>query len=357
MINPKIIHSDFKLNGISFSFEDLKEVGYSLIKEGKAFEIAIGNFLMDWVDDSEIISVFTSGSTGVPKKIELKKQQMVNSALATGEFFDLKPKNSALLCLPANYIAGKMMLVRAMVLGLRLDYVLPDSNPLATIKKEYDFGAMIPLQLEHSLSKINRFKKMIIGGAPLSKALIAQIQKKKTICYETYGMTETITHIAAKKVNHLANKTPYFEAFPNVALSTDDRGCLIINAPQISDEVIITNDVVHLISATQFGWLGRFDTIINSGGVKLNPETIEVKLSEVVAHNFFVAGVPDATLGHKLVLIIEGSVDVDVIQTKIQQLTSLSKFEVPKEIFCLEKFISTENGKLQRSKTLMLAIK
>jgi len=357
MITSKNIHLAFKLNGISFSFDDLKEVAYSLIKEGKDFEVAIGNFLIDWVDDSDFIEVSTSGSTGVPQKIKLKKQHMVNSAMATGKYFDLKPTNTALLCLPATYIAGKMMLVRAMVLGLHLEYVHPDSNPVQTIKAVYDFGAMIPLQLENSLSKMKHFKTLIIGGSPLSTALISKIKTKKTKVYETYGMTETISHIAVKKVNHTIKKTTYFEALPNIELKIDDRNCLVIHAPEISEKEVITNDVVNLISTSQFEWLGRFDTLINSGGVKLNPETIEAKLNAVLKHPFFVAGIPDAVLGEKLVLILEGNVDVLAMQTKVAQLKSLTKFEIPKEIFCLEKFIRTANGKLQRTKTLSLAKK
>ena len=288
MITSKNIHLAFQLNGISFSFEDLKEVAYSLIKEGKDFEVAIGNFLIDWVDDSEFIEVSTSGSTGVPKKIKLKKQHMVNSALATGKYFDLKPTHRALLCLPATYIAGKMMLVRAMVLGLHLEYVHPDSNPVQAIKGDYDFAAMIPLQLENSLLQMKHFKTLIIGGSPLSNRLISKIQTKKTRVYETYGMTETISHIAVKKVNHAPKKASYFEALPNIELKIDDRNCLVIYAPEISEKEVITNDVVNLISASQFEWLGRFDTLINSGGVKLNPETIEAKLHTILLQGFLI---------------------------------------------------------------------
>lgn len=356
-MTPKTVHPDFRLNGISFSFEDLKEVGYCLVKDGKAYEIAIGNFLMDWADGSNVIKVSTSGSTGVPKKIELKKQQMINSAFATGKFFDLKPTNTALLCLPADYIAGKMMLVRAMVLGLRLDDVLPDAKPLMHIKKEYDFAAMIPLQLENSLAKINVIKTIIIGGAPLSNTLIAKVQDKETMIFETYGMTETITHIAAKKINHNLNKINYFKALTEISLKTDERNCLVIDAPSITTEKVITNDVVKLISETQFEWLGRFDAIINSGGIKLNPEIIESKLTAILDTPFFVAGIPDTILGEKLVLIMEGIVDVSDISNKMKQLKSLDKFEIPKHVFCVEKFIRTENGKIQRSKTLSLAIK
>ncbi len=356
-MTPKTVHPDFRLNGISFSFDDLKEVGYCLVKEGEAYEIAIGNFLMDWVDSSNVIKVFTSGSTGVPKIIELKKQHMVNSALATGKFFNLEPTNTALLCLPADYIAGKMMLIRAMVLGLQLDHVLPDSKPLTHIKKEFDFSAMIPLQLENSLAKINSIKTLIIGGAPLSNTLIAKVQHKKTIIFETYGMTETITHIAAKKVNHNLSKTNYFKTLPEISIKVDGRNCLVIDAPAIAVEKIITNDVVQLISENQFQWLGRFDAIINSGGIKLNPEIIESKLSTILDTPFFVAGIPDTSLGEKLVLIMEGIVDISVVSTKMKQLKSLDKFEIPKHVFCVEKFIRTKNDKIQRSKTLTLTIK
>lgn len=356
-MNPKDIHPDFRLNGISFSFDDLKEVGYCLVKEGENYEIAIGNFLIDWVDDTDTISVSTSGSTGTPKIIKLKKQQMINSALATGNYFALSAKNTALLCLPTDYIAGKMMLVRAMVLGLHLDYVVPDSKPLAAIKKEYDFSAMIPLQLENSLAKINLLKTLLVGGAPLSNALITKVQKKKSHIYETYGMTETITHIAVKKINHSQNKVTYFEALPKVNLGIDDRNCLVLHAPEVSDDVVKTNDVVNLISDNQFEWLGRFDTIINSAGVKLNPEIIEAKLSSILTSDFFAAGISDATLGQKLVLIIEGDYHPQDIEEKIKQVKTLTKFEVPKEIYTLQKFIRTENGKIQRAKTLALVSK
>src|SRR5680860_571647 len=222
------IHSDFKLNGISFSRDELKEVAYSLIKEGEPFEKEIGDFLLDWLDDNPTLQVHTSGSTGRPKPIMLQKGHMVTSALATGEFFGLQPGNTALLCLPATYIAGKMMLVRAMVLGLELDYVMPSSNPLNGMSKSYNFCAMVPLQLENSLDALDQIATLIVGGAPLSQEVQTQVQARllagqvqnvqtqaqarttnhkpktanfSTAVFESYGMTETITHIALKEVN------------------------------------------------------------------------------------------------------------------------------------------------------------
>ena len=361
---PIKIHPRFKLNGISFSNEELKEVGYSLVKEGKPFEQIIGNFLLDWLNMESIISVETSGSTGKPKRIDLKKEHMVNSALATGSFFDLKTGDKVLLCLSADFIAGKMMLVRAMVLGLELDYLESSSKPLEGIFKTYDFCAMVPLQLENSLNQIHRIKKLIIGGAPMSPALKEKIQNKKIDFFETYGMTETITHIAAKKIAARSNTIKRFTAspmnsseccfktLPGVTVSTDKRDCLVITASNIIIEPVVTNDVVHLISETEFEWLGRYDNVINSGGIKWVPEQIEAKLTTIIDNRFFITGIPDEKLGKKLVLIIEGKTDENQLLEKIKTIKTLGKFEIPKEVLSVPEFVKTKNGKTLRKETL-----
>ena len=345
------IHSQFRLNGISYDTEDLKEFGYSLIKEGEPFEVAIGNFLLDWTSSKSTLEVFTSGSTGKPKKIELLKEHMVNSALATGEYFQLKPNQTALLCLPCSGIAGKMMLVRAMVLGLHLDYVEPSSTPLLHSTKAYDFVAMVPLQVQNTLKGLPKIKTLIIGGAPVDSDLRKQLSKLSTHAFETYGMTETITHIAVKKIG--TDSEHYFETLPNVHIAMDDRECLVINAPKISNTKIVTNDLVELVSETQFKWLGRFDSIINSGGIKLVPEQIEEKMAPIINSRFFVAGVPDESLGQKLVLVIEKSqVDAQELLLQIKKLKSIHKYEVPKKIYAVEPFIETKSGKVHRKKIM-----
>ncbi|EAR00308.1 AMP-binding protein [Maribacter sp. HTCC2170] len=353
----KRVHPSFKLNGIAITFEDLDEVSYSLIKEGEAFEHYIGAFLLDWIDSSDEIIVKTSGSTGVPKNISIKKQHMVNSALATGDFLNLQAGEKALLCLPAEFIAGKMMLVRAMILGLHLDVVEPLSAPLSITKNDYDFCAMVPFQLENSLMQINRVKTLIVGGASISESLKIRVQEVTTTIYETFGMTETITHIALKKVNNATNEGSiederYFKTLPNVTVGKDGRGCLVINAPKINKEPIITNDVVNLMSKTAFEWLGRFDNIINSGGLKLVPEQIEAKMVSIIDSRFFVAAIPDERLGNQMVLFIEGSIDKEELKQKLSSIKSFNKYEIPKEIFCVPRFIQTKNGKLARAETL-----
>lgn len=351
------IHVRFRLNGIFFNREALKEVAYSFIKEGEDYEHSIGDFLLDWVNDKPYIHVNTSGSTGKPKRINLHKQHMVNSALASGDFFGVSIGDSALHCLPSSFIAGKMMLVRAMILGLEIDLVAPAASPMTATEKSYDFSAMTPFQASNSLNELHRIKKLIVGGAPVTQKLVNALQEKETQVYETYGMTETVTHIAAKQINGFNDKTAaakaHFKILPNIKISQDKRNCLVIEAPDITENPIVTNDIVKLISDSEFEWIGRYDNVINSGGVKLIPEQIEAKLAAAIPNRFFVAGVPDDTLGQKLILIVEGNgAEETQLQHSIKTLKSLHRFEVPKAIYFIAKFDETENGKVKRGKNL-----
>ena len=338
------VHNQFKLNGFHLDREDLCRVAYSFIKEGEDFEKPVGDFLLDWFDSKDYIEMFTSGSTGEPKTVIVKKQAMVNSAIATGDFFDLKPGNSALQCLPVKYVAGKMMLVRAMILGLDLEFVAPSSHPMRNNEIDFDFVAMVPLQAQNSIQELQKVKKLIIGGAAVNKTLEKQLLKFKTEVYETYGMTETITHIAARKLGETA-----FTVLPDVTVSYDDRNCLVIHAPKISDEVIITNDIVELVNENQFIFLGRIDNVINSGGIKLIPEQIENKLMSKIQQRFFIASKPDNELGEKLILVIEG----DKVEFDHSIYEDLDKYEKPKEILFIPKFKETATGKIMRKETLV----
>lgn len=343
------IHLKFKLNGTNFDHEELKEVAYSLIKEGEPYEKITGDFLLDWTDEKDYITVMTSGSTGKPKTIQLTKQAMVNSCIATGNFLKLKPGNSALHCLPINFIAGKMMLVRAMILGLEIDLVEPTSQPIFDYDKVYHFTAMLPMQLESTITYLHNVKVIIVGGSSVSKHLIELTQSLKAKVYATYGMTETATHIALKSLNH-SLKEPYFKVLPKVKLSQDDRGCLVIDAPRVSKEKVVTNDLVKLHSPTEFEWLGRIDNVINSGGVKLFPEQIEEKLKGKIQHQFFIASESDEKLGNQLILILESN--ENTLDAAVYN--GLSKFEIPKKIYTVPKFKMTSTGKIKRTETLQL---
>jgi len=352
------VHPRFKFEGIHYSFDQLFEIGYSLIKEGEQFERAMGDFMMDWYSPHDTIPIQTSGSTGAPKVIRLHKQAMVNSALATGAYFGLQEGDRALLCLSAEHIASKMMLVRAMVLGLELDYVSPSKSPLEGSSKHYDFCAMAPLQLLNSVSKLQRIKTLIVGGATISQELQEKVQNSNTRIFETYGMTETCSHVAVRQINastakgeSIVKQVP-FETLTDITVSKDERDCLVIHAPMLASEPFVTNDIVELLSETSFNWIGRVDNIINSGGIKLYPEAIEEKLATIMQGRYLVAGLPDQQLGEKLVLLIEGTINKKELKEKIEQLTSIKKVERPKEIYSIATFKETSNGKLMRKEII-----
>lgn len=350
-------HPAFRLNKLFYTNEELAAVAYSLIKEGEPYEAQAGNFLLDWLNEKDHIEVKTSGSTGTPKKIQIKKQFMVNSARATGRFFDLPAGTTALHCLPVDYIAGKMMLVRAMVLGWEIDLKLPKANPLDQVFKIYDFCAMTPFQLDNSLSRLHLIRKLIVGGGPISSTQKNLVQGLSTEVYETYGMTETVTHIAARRINPKKKSSDPipFTVLPNVSVSTDDRDCLVIKAPQVSDELIVTNDVVELVSNKSFFLKGRFDNVINSGGIKLHPEQIEAKLEPLIPSRFFVTSLPDPALGEKLVLMVESDFSEEALlslENEIKTSRKLGKYEIPKKIYFVEKFEETPSGKIHRGNTL-----
>ena len=354
-------HKSFQLNGRGFATSN------EIIDFSNEISLEISLFLKNWFSENPSIDVNTSGSNGAPKTITIKKDFFINSALSTGEFLDLKEGTTTLMCLPPNYIAGKMMLVRALVLGWHLEVVSPKANPLENSDKTYDFTAMVPLQLENSLEKIAQIKKVIVGGGVVSPQLQEKLQGVQSVVFATYGMTETVTHIAFKKLNHFSasagvkSMSSFYQLLPNVKVYKDTRNCLVIDAPRVSQEIIFTNDVVELISDRLFEWLGRFDNVINSGGIKLHPEKIEEKLSKIIAQRFFVAGIPDTLLGYKLILIVElESNNVSnfkqLFSENIKNLSTLSKYEIPKEVRFLKAFVETETKKIQRSKTLDLIV-
>ena len=306
----------------------------------------IFDFLNDWFSDKDFILSKTSGSTGVPKEIRIPKTAMKMSAKMTGEFFGLKKGNTALLCMPVNFIAGKMMMVRAIELKLKLFCVQPKSNIHLSEFPFLDFVPMTPMQVGNSFENLSKIKTLLIGGAPLSDELRKKLQVLETKSFESYGMTETITHIALKEISE-----EWFSVLPQVKIQTDNRGCLVITTPYFEEE-IITNDLVEIKNEIQFKWLGRFDNVINSGGIKLFPEQIEAKIRPFIAKEFIISSLPDDKLGQKLILIIEANPSFDFHHNGLAEV--LNKYEIPKEIYFIENFPRTESGKIQRRKTLEL---
>lgn len=313
----------------------------------KNWQKEIISFINDWFSEEDFVISKTSGSTGIPKEIKIPKSSMKMSAEMTGKFFRLNEGNCALLCMPVNFIAGKMMIVRAIELKLKLYCVEPKSKINLDFTDKIDFSPMTPMQVENSFGELSKIKTLLIGGAPLSDELKEKLLPLKTQSYESYGMTETITHIALKEISK-----DFFVTLHGVSIRKDERDCLVIRTPYFEEE-IITNDIVEIKDKHTFKWLGRFDNVINSGGIKLFPEQIESKLRPFIQEEFIISSLHDKTLGQRLILIIEGKKTLNLNP----EILNLSKFEVPKEIYYLEKFPRTESGKIKRNEVLNLVKK
>ena len=308
-------------------------------------------FLEEWWNGNDFIIAETSGSTGKPKSINLKKNRVISSVRATIDFFELKKGNNALLCISPKFIAGKLMIVRAVVSKMILICVKPNSSPIEKFPNniKIDFAAMVPLQVSNSINNLNHkiISKLIIGGGVVDNVLLNKVEKSSSNIYATYGMTETITHVAIKRLNGSCPDLN-FKALPNIKFRKDKRGCLLIDAPYLNDNCVATNDIVELVDNKTFKWLGRFDNVINSGGIKINPEKIEGILSNSIKDSFIITSIPDEVLGEKLILIIEGennNIDLKIIKSK------LPKYQSPKKIYFLKEFARTDSGKINRGKT------
>lgn len=330
----------------------------ALIEEKKQqqlpdWEAAFFAFLEKWMDDNDTVPGQTSGSTGTPKSIALSKESMKASARLTNDYFGLKAGDAILMSLSANYIAGKMMVVRAWISDLHLIITEPASTP--EIPQSVKFGAMVPMQVEKLMSSesgqqaLEQIKTLIIGGSAIPYALEQQLKSITTACYCTYGMTETVSHIALRRINGTDASEEYF-ALGEVHFALDERGCLVIFAPHLQEEPFVTNDLAELSSPNRFRWLGRFDNVINSGGVKLFPETIEQKLSPAIPQRFFLTALPDNVLGQKLVLVIEGEEYPEPEMLLLQNFiaSKLTKYEKPRQIIFKKRFNETSTGKIKR---------
>lgn len=317
------------------------------------FENKIIFFLTEWFSNSETVKVQTSGSTGVPKVFDIEKEKMINSAKMTCDFLNLKKNDSALLCLPVDYISGKMMIVRAFERNLNLILKDPSTKPLQDLDKEIDFCAMTPLQVENSLDKIHLIKNLIIGGASVSQSLKLKIAEVLTLkraevptkIYETYGMSETLSHIALKEI--FPQEDDYFKVFDGIEISLDERGCLKIFAPNLNSEILQTNDLVEIFNENQFKFLGRIDHVINSGGAKIFPEELEALVKKEIPNEVVFLGFKDEILGQKLIAVIEDTES----ESLLYQLFSINyqqKFHRPKEIIFIDKIPRTPNGKINR---------
>lgn len=326
-----------------------------------AFEQHAFDFIARWHSQTDEFILQTSGSTGTPKKIAIRRAQMIASATATATALDLKQGDTALICLDPKFIAGQMMFVRSFHNAMRIVATDPTSNPLATLAEniKIDFTAVVPLQLDAMLrsphrDRLNDIGKIIVGGSAVSEEIIHQLDSYRCAVFATYGMTETISHIALQRLNG-PSKSAHFRVLPGVKIDTDSRGCLRVEVPYL-DQAITTNDLVRLIDAGQFEWLGRVDHVINTGGVKVSPEQVEQKLERSKAAislhaRLVITSRPHDTLGEEVICIFETErLDPEQKETlKVEFARILDKFERPKEFISVFPFPETESGKINRT--------
>ncbi len=301
----------------------------------------LDEFLHEWNNGEERILVHTSGSTGKPKPIWVEKKRMEASARITCDFLGLSPGDTALLCLPLDYIAGKMMVVRSQVRKLNLLAVPPSAHPLKNVAdRRIDFAAMVPnqvwktLQVAEERQRLMRIRHIIIGGGSIDEQLAEQLRSFPNAVWSTYGMTETLSHIALRRLSG-CDASQWYTPFPSVQLSAGSDGCLIVDAPLVSEHILHTNDIVQFSK----------DNVICSGGIKIQAEEVERMLKPYIATPFLITKQKDAVYGEIVVLVAENG---DEENLRLIASSKLPKYYQPKRILTVSKIMLTETGKPRR---------
>ncbi len=310
-------------------------------------------FLVDWNSENDRLLVHTSGSTGKPKPMWVEKARMLNSARITCDFLGLKPGDTALLCMSLDYIAGKMMVVRSIERGLRLVSVKPSGHPLASdALGNIDFASMVPMQVYDSLQvplereRLSHIRHLIIGGGAIDDALAAELRKMPNAVWSTYGMTETLSHIALRRLNG-EDASEWYRPFDSVGISLNEAGCLVIDAPLVCQDTLVTNDIAEIKDGL-FRIKGRKDNVVCSGGIKIQMEEVENLLRPHLFAPFMLAKKKDAKFGEIAVLVTESD-DLKGIERICREvLEKMSKYWVPREFLHLDHLPMTETGKPKR---------
>lgn len=318
-------------------------------------EMTLDEFYKEWNSALSTVIVNTSGSTGKPKSMRVEKSRMIESAKMTCSFLGLTSDDSALLCMPLRYIAGKMVVVRTIVSGMRLISIPPTSHPLKDLEEIPTFAAMVPMQVFNSLSvpeeadKLKRIKNLIIGGGPVNDLLYSKLQKFPNAVWSTYGMTETLSHIAMRRLNG-STASEYYIPLDGIHLSVNEMGCLCIDAPKICPEVLQTNDIVRFDSeGHRFKVLGRIDNVIISGGVKIHIEEVEKSLESIMVSPFAITKKSDKKFGEIVVMVVQGAfTEVDLSNIRKQTEAILPKYWQPRRFVVIDKIPMTATGKIAR---------
>jgi O-succinylbenzoic acid--CoA ligase len=342
-----------------------RTVKLSRLAEEKArtsFEAETLAFLTAWLGGEEFFRQQTSGSTGQPKRIALSRKQLVASAQRTMSQLPVRKNDTALVCLDTRYIAGKMMLVRALTHNLRIVAAEPSANPLSRLAEKVDFVAVVPYQmsrmLSESLYEAQHINTILIGGGPVTGQIASALRNLPNAVYATYGMTETASNIALQRLSG-PHPDKAFRLLPGIKVYSNKQGCLVIDVPELA-EPVVTNDVAELYADGTFRIIGRIDNVINSGGIKIFPEETETIAAVIfeqlgIASEFIIGGLPHPELGQQAVLVMEGPpLEHDAEQLLVLRLKEKLSTSAPRNIYYLPAFKRTPNGKVMRRETLMM---
>ena len=311
-------------------------------------------FLAEWHNDSPTVLVHTSGSTGKPKPMLVEKRRMEASARITCQFLGLKQGDTALLCMSLDYIAGKMMVVRSLTCGLQLKAVKPCGCP--EWEGYIDFAAMVPMQVYNLLQTIEgrqrlmAVKHLIIGGGAIDETMARELKSFPNAVWSTYGMTETLSHIALRRLSG-PDASEWYTPFEGVALSLTEENCLVIDAPAVHDGPLVTNDIAEL-SDKGFRILGRKDNVICSGGIKIQIEEVERLLRPHASVAFMITKCAEEKFGEQVVLLTE-SLDMDMMKDVCRRV--LPKYWQPRNYVHVDHLPMTETGKPARKEAERLA--
>lgn len=324
--------------------------------------MTLEDFFSEWNNDSDRVLVHTSGSTGKPKPMMVEKKRMLNSARITCDFLGLKPGDSALLCMSLDYIAGKMVVVRSIERHLHLISVSPSGHPLKDINEEITFAAMVPMQVYNTLQvpeereRLTHVRHLIIGGGAIDASLEKELQALpgNIAIWSTYGMTETLSHIALRRING-AEASEWYQPFDSVKISQTEEGCLVIDAPLVCAETLVTNDIVEIesyiynkVEKLRFRIKGRKDNVICSGGIKIQIEEVEEFLKPHLEKPFMLAKKKDEKFGEIAVILSEDK-GIKKVEATIRRLLSDHKYWIPREFLHVDHLPLTETGKPKRS--------
>lgn len=344
-----------------YTFEQIKIAGAALISD--PLHQHSFTLIQQWLNGAERFTFHTSGSTGAPKPVQLQRSQLLASAQGTIKALGLTSQEHVLVCMNTQFIGGAMLLIRALMLNAEITLMEPGSHPLSLLNNQhpYTLASFAPLQvfpvlsnLHHERDKLERFKHVLVGGAPIDGELQKVLSELNTRIFHTYGMTETVSHIALKQLG----KDTSYHALNKVQLQTDEHHCLMICCDATNNRWIQTRDVVELHSPTSFTLLGRADDVINSGGIKLWPQQIETAIRTELGSqlsNVCVVGIPDPLLGQKAVALLESNTIVDTTTLKDKLRQTLDRYHIPKEFYVLKRFAYTPTGKIDKTKSLILA--